>query len=485
MSMFSGISTFVLGDAGVLKHATTTFTLARFPGIFTERASYLEGLLLLAGGLGAFELYLELRQLRKDGETEIPAEALELGILKADEDAEKFKEIQAYSRDKRHVEIASQAYGIVQEVLDKVVVSPMLYFALRPGTLIGAGSALKAVCDRNPSWLSYELVYFLAYSQIKDLVYLPVSVAFSAYSKFVVEEKHGFNRMDARTFVTDLVKGQAVGLLIGTSVTTAFYTILKRMGKDSFLYLWGFVQALQFAMMWIYPNYIQPLYNDFTELDKDSDVYEGVKKLADRVDYPLYKVFTMDASKRSAHSNAYLFGFWKWKRIVLFDTLMKQPTEEVLAIVSHELGHWKMGHTATNLCCVSALIASFFASANVLLFAEDQTIMRDIFASFGFADAYGSDLLLKFTLASTVMQGPISLGFQRLLTVMSRVFEFQADAFAVELGYGTELASGLKTLHVENKSSLTDDWLWAWWHRSHPTTVERLAALKRRAKKED
>eukprot|EP01061_Rhynchopus_euleeides_P036538 TRINITY_DN6161_c0_g1_i1.p1 TRINITY_DN6161_c0_g1~~TRINITY_DN6161_c0_g1_i1.p1 ORF type:complete len:499 (+),score=222.14 TRINITY_DN6161_c0_g1_i1:68-1498(+) len=473
--LLDAIRTAVLGE-GYRLAATPTFSIGCLPGLFTERWSYLETIVVMTGSLRAFHLYLEYRQLHHDCDHTIPAEVLELEILKPG-DEEKYKSTQEYQAEKRVFGIGCGLWSGFNEIVGSVL-QPLVYTTLRHSAIVGASSALASRCDEAGA--SYDLVFFLVYDFAVKWIQKPIDIAISAYVTFSIEERHGFNKTTPSTFVKDLVLEELVSLPINALVEGAFHVILSRMGRSSVFYMWGFVQVMQVFMLWFYPNYIQPLFNTYKELE-EGPLKEQIQSLADRVEYPLYKLFVMDASKRSSHSNAYMFGFWKWKRIVLFDTLMKQPQEELLAILGHELGHWKLGHTATMTCCMSGLVAAVFGIIGQLMF--NPAVAADLSASFGYGAAATSDTLLRMQLTLAVVTGPVFLTFKRIMTLQSRRHEFQADGFAVDLGYGAPLSSGLKTLTTENKGSLNNDWLWAWWHRSHPTTSERLVAIREKMKK--
>ena len=473
--MLEAIRTAVLGEGYVLG-TTSTLAIAGLPGIFTERASYLEVVLALSGSLTAFELYLEYRQLKKDRETAIPAEVLELEIL-TPQDSDKFRASQEYCVDRRCFGIFKTAVSFVTDTTE-LLLAPLMYSSLQHSSWAGPEGTLGTFCGKHG--IPFELAFFCAYHVVRGYVTKPLSIAFSAYSKFVVEDKHGFNKTTVGTFFGDIVKNEVVSQPLLLGVQAVFYAILKKTGRTAFANLWVFTQVLQVFFLWFYPNYIQPLFNTFTELEEGSLLKKEVQALADRVEYPLYKVFVVDASKRSSHSNAYMFGFGRWKRIVLFDTLMKQPQEELLAILSHELGHWKLGHTTVNMCISSVTVAVMFGAVGAFMY--NDVVCGDVKRSFGFAGDT-EDVLLRMELASTAVMGSLLLLVQRAMTHLSRLFEFQADNFAVELGYGSALGRALKSLQVDNKGSLNNDWLWAWWNNSHPTTPERLSAIKEALKK--
>lgn len=220
-------------------------------------------------------------------------------------------------------------------------------------------------------------------------------------------------------------------------------------------------------MLWLLPNVIMPLFNKYQEIE-EGELKDKIYALASKLKFPLKKLFVVDASMRSTQSNAYFFGFGGNKRIVLYDTLMKHmQTDEIVAVVAHELGHWSMNHTILHL------IYSF-TSIFITFYVFSFVIHRDdILIDFGFSKHYNTVALLVFS----EIYSPVNYCEKLIQTFYTRVLEFQADKFANELGYKTELMKGLISLHIKNKANLNPDPLYATYHFSHPELVERLRAL--------
>jgi len=216
--------------------------------------------------------------------------------------------------------------------------------------------------------------------------------------------------------------------------------------------------------MTIFP-YIQALFNKFTELEP-GELRDGIEALAKRVDFPLTKVYQVDGSKRSSHSNAYFYGFFKNKRIVLYDTLMKQvDTKGVIAIIGHEFGHYKMSHVLKNIILVQAHFLAF-----MYLFGLSMT-SAPLFKAFGFSTRPALIGLMLFSF----IYAPFEHAFSFAMHVVSRHFEYQADEFAVRLGL--ELNGPLAKIHEENLACLNPDPYYSAYHYSHPTLLERLRAM--------
>jgi STE24 endopeptidase len=203
--------------------------------------------------------------------------------------------------------------------------------------------------------ITQTLVFIFGFNLISTVLSLPISY----YNTFVLEEKFGFNKQTLKLWVTDMLKGQMLGIVLGTPIISAVLKIVQKTGNSFFYYLWLFGVFVQIFAITIYPIVILPLFNKLSPLEP-GDLKTGVEQLARKLNFPLHELYVIDGSKRSAHSNAYFYGLpWK-KHIVIYDTLIeKSETEEVVAVLSHELGHWSLGHTT-----------KLFAIAQVCLYAE-------------------------------------------------------------------------------------------------------------------
>jgi len=255
--------------------------------------------------------------------------------------------------------------------------------------------------------------------------------------------------------------------VFGFPILAAFIVIVKWGGPQFYFYLWAFMQAVQIFLIMIYPTVIQPLFNKVDELEK-GDLRDAIESLASRTGFPLTALYKIDGSKRSGHSNAYFYGFFKSKRIVLFDTLIEQSTlEEVVAVLGHELGHYFLNHTIQLL--VFSSVHMF-----ILFYLFGQMIHnQDIYISFGFNTM---PTVIGFILFQQILE-PVEHVLEFLINAVSRYNEFQADSYSVQLGYGDSLASGLIKLQSENLSTMIPDPLYSAYHDSHPPLVQRLDAI--------
>lgn len=277
-----------------------------------------------------------------------------------------------------------------------------------------------------------------------------------------------------------LVSGiQLIGLVLqavfGLPILAVILSIIEGTGEYFFVFVSLALMGITFFMMTIYPTVIAPCYNKFEPLP-DSSLKTAIEELARGQEFPLTKLFTIDGSRRSAHSNAYLYGFCNNKRIVLFDTLLKQcEEEEIVAILGHEIGHWKMGHTVKNM--VLSQVQIFLTFYALSFFLGSTTI----FHVFGFRASASSPAatFIGLSLFLECAFTPLNPLLQFFMSYMTRLYEFQADAYAARLGHARPLQVGLVKLQLENLGALAVDPLYSAYHYSHPPVVERLRALTR------
>lgn len=377
----------------------------------------------------------------------------------------KFDKSRAYGLDK-------SAFGFVSGAYAQVEATVLLLLGYLPfmWTLSGRALAALGVDPQNEIYLALML---LTLTTLRDTV---VHLPFALYSTFVIEARHGFNKQTLGLFFMDKLKGFGLFVAIGYPVTAGLIVVIHWGGAHFYLYVWAFLFVLSLVMITLYPVLIMPLFNKFTPL-ADGPLRTRIEALASRLHFPLTQLFVVDGSKRSSHSNAYFFGLFKSKRIVLFDTLLAQAThDEIVAILGHELGHWQLWHTAQGF-----VIQQVYTFACFYVFGLCMHD-RELFASFGFAgDA--TPVLVGFLLFSQTMWAPVDHALSFLVTLNTRKNEFQADAFAVDLGYARALKTGLTKLALENLSNMNPDALYSAYHYSHPPLVERLNAITARAKK--
>ncbi|XP_073281821.1 CAAX prenyl protease 1 homolog isoform X1 [Primulina huaijiensis] len=406
-----------------------------------------------------FETYLDIRQHTALKLPTLPKPLV--GVISQ----EKFEKSRAYSIDKSH-------FHFVHELVTILMDSAILSFGVLPWFWKMSGEFLLYAGLNAENEILHTLAFLagvMFWSQLTDL-------PFSLYSTFVIEARHGFNKQTIWLFIRDMIKGIALAVVIGPPIVAAIIFIVQKGGPYLAIYLWAFMLVVSLVMMTVYPILIAPLFNKFTPLP-DGNLRIKIESLASSLKFPLKKLFVVDGSTRSSHSNAYMYGFFKNKRIVLYDTLIQQckDDEEIVAVIAHELGHWKLSHTMYSFFAVQVL---------TLLQFGGYTLVRnskDLFQSFGFDTQPVLIGLVLFQHTVIPLQHIVSF----LLNLVSRSFEFQADSFAKKLGYASPLRAALVKLQEENLSAMNTDPWYSAYHYSHPPLVERLAAIDKTDKKED
>jgi STE24 endopeptidase len=309
-----------------------------------------------------------------------------------------------------------------------------------------------------------ELLFFLAYFNVKNVLDLP----FNLISTFCVEARYGFNEMTLATFVGDFLKDAAITSAILAPAWIAISKIIAMFTTCTYVYLWLFVIAFQLFVVVVYPTLIQPLFNKFEEL-KDEDLKNDVKELADKVGLTAKKVLVMDASRRSRHANAYFIGLTKEKRVVLYDTLLEQVNKnEILAVLCHEFGHWKLNHTIKKMLFFFLVQLFYLLLFNSML--RNDLVQKTLF--------YENEplviKLLYFGYVIGMTQIPITL----FINIFSRIHEREADRYAVDMGYGRELITGLIKLFNENNVNMDNDPIYSTVNHNHPTLLERIKLIE-------
>lgn len=380
----------------------------------------------------------------------------------------KFRNAQAYGLDKINFGMIASSYDTVESIV-----------FLLAGFLPYAWDVSVQAGNKYAGWTADdEIKNSLVFLALVTVVGTITSLPFEMYSTFQIERKHGFNKQTIGLFVTDKLKSLLLTFAIGGPFVALLLKIIKAGGEYFFIYVWGFMFFFSVFMMTIVPVVIMPFFNKYETLEEGS-LKKRIFELAATLEYPLTKLFVMDGSKRSSHSNAFMFGFGRNKRIVLFDTLMEQvQEEEILAILGHELGHWKLGHTLTNFVVTQLYFGSAFYFFS-LTFGS-----KDLYAAFGFNDPNSATpTLIALLLFFQTLWAPVDKVLSFVLTVVSRINEFGADKFSVDLGMSKKLQSGLCKIHLENLGAMNPDPWYSTYHYSHPPLVERLSAMMKLDKK--
>jgi STE24 endopeptidase len=316
--------------------------------------------------------------------------------------------------------------------------------------------------------LLQQLALLGSFALIGGLISLPLSW----WSTFRIEERFGFNKMTLSLWLGDLVKGAAVGLLVGLPIAALVLWIMGAAGPTWWLWAWGVWMGFNLLLLVLYPTVIAPLFNKFEPL-QDETLKARVQALMQRCGFAAKGLFVMDGSKRSAHANAYFTGFGAAKRVVFFDTLLQQLSPpEVDAVLAHELGHYKHRHILQRIVMMFALSLLGFA---VLGWVSGQAWFYSGLGVTPSLDAPNDALaLLLFLLVVPLFTFFLS----PLMAQLSRGHEFQADAYAMQQTSGADLASALLKLFKDNASTLTPDPVYARFYYSHPPASERIARLR-------
>lgn len=400
---------------------------------------------------------------------------------------------------------------------------------------------------------SYEISRTLVFVNVGALISKIIDLPWTYYSNFVIQEKHGFNRQTRSFFAKDQVKKFFVSQAITCIILPAIIWIIQKGDDYFFLYLWGFCSLIVFLMMTVYPDFIAPLFDKYVPLPEGS-LREKITAMAQGLKFPLTQVYIVEGSKRSSHSNAYLYGFYKNKRIVLFDTLMENPPkmsdsgdesaedkdktskgeksdnkdstvvtgetsdanvtenealteenekeikekkkkgcndDEILAVLGHELGHWKLNHVVINLIIAEVqmlftfMIFGFLYKDPVIYQAfgfNDQPILigllvitQYIFAPYNEVSNLTFNKIFETSSSNTFSADFQIVGF--LMTCLTRHNEFGADNFAKKMNRASDLRSALIKLGNDNLEFPVYDWLYSATNLSHPPLLERLKAL--------
>uniref|UniRef100_A0A182Y8U6 Ste24 endopeptidase n=1 Tax=Anopheles stephensi TaxID=30069 RepID=A0A182Y8U6_ANOST len=403
------------------------------------------------------EVYLTMRQIRVYKQSKTVPKELQHVMTN-----DTFEKARVYGLDRAY-------FGVVSVLVCDVLIQ-LLELSCGFIALVWARSVeISATIGLNPK---SEIQVGCLFAMLLNLVGMLKDMPFKIYNTFVLEEKHGFNKQTAGFFIKDQIKSLLLGQVLSLPIAAAFVYIVQIGGQYFFIWLFVFITAVSLLLITIYPVYIAPLFDKFRPLE-DGELKQRIHELAGSVKFPLGQLFVVEGSKRSAHSNAYFTGLFV-KRIVLFDTLLVNKglpeddpsltesdkgkgcsNDEVLAVLAHELGHWKLGHVVKNI-----------------LFTYGP-----VYEAIGMPPGE-KPILLGFLVIMTYVLAPYNTMISFVMTVISRRFEYQSDAFAQQLGYAKDLGNALIKLQLDNLGFPVYDWMYSAWNHSHPTVLQRLARLK-------
>lgn len=379
------------------------------------------------------------------------------------------REVPAFFRDKigspeydQSVEytLAKGSFERWSEIYGRIIVLFVLFSGVLPWADLFAATLTQTLPLHG---YAHGIAFCLIVGAVFSLAGLPTEL----YSTFGLEARFGFNKMTFKLFVVDKLKGLLVGLIVGVPFLLVILWLMHATWTYWWLLAFAFISAFQLLMIVIYPTLIAPLFNQFEPL-KEGEFREHILRLAEQIGFKTTGIFTMDGSKRSGHSNAYFTGLGKAKRIVLFDTLIEQmTTEQSLAVLAHEMGHYKLKHIRRML-----VVQTIFLLVGLYVLS----LLREspaFFAAFGLTPSDHAALVL-FSLVT----GPLIFYLAPLMNRLSRKHEYEADAFAKKtLNNPQPMIEALVNLTIKNLSNLTPHPWYSAYHYSHPTPAERIGAL--------
>lgn len=390
----------------------------------------------------ALERYLAFLNIKESGK-ELPP------LLRDIYDSEKYAKQQDYFR-------TNSRFGMLTSSFSFIVILSMFAF----GGFAWVNN-LVVHYVQNAIWT--PIIFFGILFFANDIISIP----FDWYDTFVIEQKFGFNKVTPKLFILDKLKGYGMTLILGGGILFVVIWIYTLTPTYFWLLAWAVVTAFSLFMTMFYSQIIVPLFNKQTPLG-EGELRIEIEKFALKTGFKLDNIFVIDGSKRSTKANAYFSGLGSKKRIVLYDTLMdKMTVEEIVAVLAHEVGHYKHKHTLINfMISIPYTLMLFFAFGYIL-------------KSDAFAQALGGSVASFHlnALAFSILYSPISLVLDIAMNVLSRKFEYQADAFAAKYGYAPQLTSGLKKLTATSLGNLMPHPLYVFFHYSHPTLYQRITMI--------
>ncbi len=310
----------------------------------------------------------------------------------------------------------------------------------------------------------------VVYIGILSMLAAAVSLPFSAYATFMIEERFGFNQTTWSTFIKDTIKGFLLSVALGVPLLAGVLAFFEFSGKTAWLYCWGAVTLYMLVVQFVAPAWIMPLFNRFTVL-QEGELRQAILNYARSIRFPLDNIFVMDGSRRSSKSNAFFTGFGRYKRIVLFDTLIdRHSTEELVAVLAHEMGHFKKKHILKSILIGVIQTGFMFFLLSIVLSYP------------GIFKAFYIDIPAVYTglVVFALLYSPLDLVSGLFLKVLSRKNEYEADRFAVETTEDPQaMAEALKKLTVHHLSHLNPHRFYVMLHYSHPPVLERIRAITR------
>ena len=363
---------------------------------------------------------------------------------------EEYRKSQLYDRDNKKLSFWSSTFNLM-------VILVMI--------IAGGFSLADEIARHFSTNLVYvALIFFIIIGLASEVINIP----FNWYDTFVVEKKYGFNTMTTRTFITDYIKSWVLALILGLPVMALLTWFYYKVGSAFWYYAWGFITIFSVFINFFYSELIVPLFNKQTPLPAGT-LRDKIEHFANKTGFQLKNIYIIDGSKRSTKSNAYFSGFGKKKRIVLYDTLLKEFTEEeIVAVLAHEIGHYKKKHVLVNLL-FSVIITGFMLFLFSLVVDNPNLSM-----ALGAKEPSFHLGLIVFG----ILYSPLSLIVGLIINIISRENELAADSFVKENYNGKILGDALKKLSVKNLSNMMPHPVYVFFHYSHPPLLQRLKNLE-------
>ena len=383
--------------------------------------------------------YLNIKNMKQD----LPKEAVDIY------DREKYRKSQEY-----HYETAR--FSMITSTFSVILILSMLF-------LEGFAYVDKLARSVTEQPVLIALIFFGILAIASDILSIP----FDLYDTFVIEEKYGFNKTTPKIYIMDKIKDYALGIVIGGGGLALLAWIYYSVGFYFWIYAWIVLGIFILLTTMFYASVILPLFNKLTPLP-EGELRTAIEEYCKKVDFKLDNLFVMDGSKRSSKANAFFSGFGPRKKIVLFDTLIeKHSKEELIAVLAHEVGHYKRKHTA------QGIIISLLQSGFMLFILSFFINSPELAGALGVPQPSFHIGILAFTL----LYSPLALIFSIFMNIVSRKNEYEADEFAKETYNAASLIAALKKLSADNLSNLTPHPAYVFFHYSHPPLLKRLDAL--------
>jgi len=366
-------------------------------------------------------------------------------------DATEYAKQQAYFKE-------NQRFGLITSTFSLMLILAMF--------LVGGFALIDGFAqDITHVKILVSLIFFGIIFFANDLISTP----FDVYDHFVIEQHYGFNKMTPLLYVGDKLKGWLLGAVVGGGLIALISKIYDITANHFWLLAWILIASVSIFISMFYSQLIVPLFNKQTPLP-EGELRNEIEKFSEKAGFKLNNVFVIDGSKRSTKANAYFSGLGAKKRIVLFDTLINDlSTQEIVAVLAHEIGHYKRKHTlmALGMSLLNSLIMLYILG----LFLSNDSLAQ----AFGVEKASFHINILAFGILYT----PVSVALGLLMNIISRRNEYQADAYAAEFGLGENLIEGLKKLSVKSLSNLQPHPAYVFFYHSHPTLLQRMEAIRK------